>query len=903
MLSYISNSKYLRSSAYILFAFFLCTLSLRAQVAGPAQKTDNNVWGYTVGQPLEQVTATTTADTASFNKGLLSDPAELLQGQLSGVQIYNRGGNPNALPLFRIRGLSSYSQRQPLLVVDGIAGASWYSLDPEDIASVTVLKDGAAQALYGIRASNGVILVQTKTSAFQQDTLMASYTGQAALSTPYAGFPVMDATAFRQAGHWDFGGSTDWLNEVQRDGYSQVHSLSVSGLKKGTQFRVGGHLNRSFLNDALDLSIHTAYTNRNSQLGFPEAFRYAVAFNPTIPLDAADAPFPYSTDLFGGYFETPGLFDSFNPKAIVAQNARDGLTEVLQASALASYRISGRFSIQARYACQDQFNNQRAFYSPQSQFRGSAYSPLEERQGRADLTDESATLSLYEAFVHYRQQTDNLELRATTGTSYTHTARTYDHLQLFGFTNSGLLTNKELSNYGDWAEGTYRSDTVSSGWSEKVSAFFGQLHLTVKDRLHTYASLRYEGSSKLGENNNWGLFPAIGAGYELIKSPTESGLEQLLVRVSYGVTGALPDEAGLSQRRIRTTAYPNGFVDTTVIHAANPDLGWEQKREFNIGLALQTGKLRAQIDWYTRTVSDWISSSFVFNTPYTNQNAFRTTGLDLNLELLVLESPGLTYTTGIQGTAYRSVYQETGSESPALLLAPGNIFGTPTLIMQEGGQTGNIAGPVFTGDIDANGAPVFEDLNGDGMINRQPGLFGQPESDLATLGNGLPTLDWGWSHRIKWRSWEVRALLRGALGHSLANMHRLRYEPRPNGPSPFNLFESGQVTENLNAYNFSSYYVERADFLKLDHVQLAKTFTPKIRSQALPLRLSLTVRNILLASRYSGIDPEPVLEDPGTTIFGGTLSPDQRIPLAAGIDRLDYYLPARQFVIGLEAGF
>jgi iron complex outermembrane receptor protein len=224
--------------------------------------------------------------------------------------------------------------------------------------------------------------------------------------------------------------------------------------------------------------------------------------------------------------------------------------------------------------------------------------------------------------------------------------------------------------------------------------------------------------------------------------------------------------------------------------------------------------------------------------------------------------------------------------------------------MQEGGQTGNIAGPIFTGDIDANGAPVFEDLNGDGMINRQPGLFGQPESDLATLGNGLPTLDWGWSHRIKWRSWEARALLRGALGHSLANMHRLRYEPRPSGgKSAYNLFQSDQVLEGLNAYIFSSYYTERADFLKLDHVQLAKTFTPKIRSQALPLRLSLTVRNILLASRYSGIDPEPVLEDPGTTIFGGTLSPDQRIPLAAGIDRLDYYLPARQFVIGLEAGF
>ncbi|KGE87599.1 MAG: TonB-dependent receptor domain-containing protein [Phaeodactylibacter xiamenensis] len=925
MFSYIPNNIHFRTSAYIVFAFFLCTLSLRAQVAGPAQKVTNNVWGYTVGQTLGQVTATATADTASFNQGLLSDPAERLQGQLPGVQIYNRGGNPNALPLFRIRGLSSYSQQQPLLVVDGIAGASWYSLDPEDIASVTVLRDGAAQALYGIRASNGVILVQTRGSAFRQDTLTVNYTGQLALSTPYEGFPSMDAATFRQAGHWDFGSSTNWLDEVQRDGYSQAHNLSISGLKRGTQFRISGnfrniegvlrhsgfeqanlraYLNRSFLKDALDVKVNAAYTHRNSQLGFPEAFRYAAAFNPTIPLDAANAPFPYNTDLFGGYFETPGLFDSFNPKAIVEQNSNMGLVEVLQASALAQYRFSDRLSVQARYAYQDQFNNQRAFYSPQSQFRGSAYSPYEERRGRADLTDESAALSLYEVFVHYQQHTDKLALRLTGGTSYSNTARTFDQLQLFGFTDAGLLSNKEISGYGDWAEGTYRSDTVSSGWSEKVSAFFGQMHLTVKDRLHTYASLRYEGSSKLGNDNNWGLFPAVGAGYELIKSPTASGLEQLLVRASFGVTGALPDEAGLSQQRIRTTAYPNGFVDTTVIHAANPDLGWEQKQEFNIGLTLQAGKLRAQIDWYTRTVSDWISSSFVFNTPYTNQNAFRTTGLDLSLQLTLWERPGFAYSTGLQGTTYRSVYQETGAESASLLVVPGNIYGTPVVVMQNGGQLGELAGPQFTGTVDAEGAPVFEDLNGDGVINRQPDWFGQPESDLTALGNGLPALDWGWSHRIKWRSWEARALLRGALGHSLANMHRLRSEPRPSdGRSAYNLFQSNQVLENLNAYQFSSYYVERADFIKLDHFQLAKTFTPKTGKRALHLRLSLTARNILLASRYSGVDPEPVMEDPGTTIFGGTLSSEQRTPLVAGVDRLDYYLPARQFVIGLEAAF
>lgn len=925
MLSYIPNNKHLRTSACIAFIFFLHALSLPAQVAGPAQKSTNNVWGYTVGQPLEQVTATTTSDTASFNQGLLSHPTELIQGQLAGVQIYNRGGNPNALPLFRVRGLSSYSQRQPLLVVDGIAGASWHSLDPEDIAKITVLKDGASQGVYGIRASNGVILVRTKTSSFIQDTLTVSYTGQLAASTPYEGFPVMDAAAFRQAGHWDFGGSTNWLEEVQRNGSSQAHNLSLSGHKGGTNFRFAGHfrdiegvlqqsgftqanlrayLHRSFLQDALDVKIHAAYTNRNSQLGFPEAFRYAAAFNPTIPVDAADAPFPYDAARFGGFFETPGLFDSFNPKAMVELNTNDGLTEVLQTSALVQYRISGKLSVQARYAYQDQFINQRAFYSPQSLFRGNAYSPYEERRGRADLTDKSAALSLYEAFVHYNKRLENIELRFTSGTSYTNIAHTFDQLNLFGFTDDGLLSNKRISDYASWALNTYQADTTSSSWSEKTSAFFGQLHLTVKERLHTFASLRYEGASKLGDDNNWGLFPAVGAGYELIKPNEESTLEQLRVRASYGATGALPDEAGLSQRRIRTTVFPNGFVDTTVIHAANSDLGWEKKQEFNLGLTLRTGKLLAQIDWYTRTVSDWITSDFVFNTPYTNQHAFRTTGLDLNLELILWERPSLAYTTGLQGSTYRSVYQETGTESPALLLTPGNIYGTPVVVMQDGGKIGELSGPQFTGMVDAEGAPVFEDLNGDGVINLQPSLLGQPESDLATLGNGLPTLEWGWSHRLQWGSWEVRALLRGALGHSMANMHRLRYEPRPfTGRSVYNLFQNDRVLENLTAYQFSSYYTERADFVKLDHLQVAKTFIPNTGGRPFRLRLSLTVRNLLLASRYSGIDPEPILEDPGTTIFGGNLSPGQRVPLAAGVDRLDYYLPARQFVVGLQAQF
>jgi iron complex outermembrane receptor protein len=884
-----------------------------------------SIWGYTIGKPLERVTATATSDTANFNQGLISDPAILLQGRLPGVQIYNRGGNPNAQPLFRVRGLSSYSQRKPLLVVDGIAGASWHSLDPEDIAKITVLKDGAGQAIYGIRASNGVILVRTKTSSFIQDTLTVAYTGQLAASTPYDGFPVMDAAAFRQAGHWDFGGSTNWLEEVQRNGSSQAHNLSLSGHKGGTNFRVAGHfrdiegvlqqsgftqanlrayLHRSFLQDALDVKIHAAYTNRSSQLGFPEAFRYAVAFNPTIPIDAADAPFPYDAARFGGFFETPGLFDSFNPKAMVELNTNDGLTEVLQTSALVKYRISEQLSVQARYAYQDQFINQRAFYSPQSQFRGSAYSPYDERRGRADLSDQTSALSLYEAFVHYHKHTNNIALQATGGTSYTDVDRTFDQLNLFGFTDAGLLSNKRISDFEDWSTSVYQADTTMSSWSEKVSAFFGQIHLTVNERFHAFGSLRYEGSSKLGDNNDWGLFPAVGAGYELIKPDEESAIEQLRVRASYGVTGALPDEAGLSQQRIRTTVFPNGFVDTTVIHAANPDLGWEKKQEFNVGLTLRTGKLVAQIDWYTRTVSDWITNDFVFNTPYTNQNAFRTTGLDLNLELVLWERPGLAYTTGLQGSTYRSVYLETGAESPTLLLTPGNIYGTPVVVMQDGGNMGELSGPQFTGVVDAEGVPVFEDLNGDGVINLQPSLLGQPESDLATLGNGLSTLEWGWSHRLQWGSWEVRALLRGALGQSMANMHRLRYEPRPfTGRSVYNLFQNERVLENLTASQFSSYYTERANFVKLDHLQIAKIFTANTSGRPFRLRLSLTARNLLLASRYSGIDPEPILEDPGTTIFGGNLSPDQRVPLAAGVDQLDYYLPARQFVVGLQAQF
>lgn len=871
--------------------------------------------GYEYWQRSQSSSAIEHLTEEQFNQGIISDPALLLMGRVGGLQAYNRGGDPNVSSLVRVRGLSAMSQRQPLYVIDGIPGAALEGVDPNDIASITVLKDGSAQALYGIRASNGVILINTKSAS--TDGLSISYSGQAGVAQAHEGFPVLDAAAFRAAGGVDLQSNTVWLDEITRNGFNQVHSLAVQGGKANTRYRVSGNyrnvegvlrrsgftqlnlrgnLSTSLLQDKLKVHLSTAYTNRDSEIGFQEAFRYAVPMNPTAPVFGDDFYIPFNAAQYGGFFETLGLWDNFNPRALLDLNDRTGLNQTLQAMVYLQYGLGENLNLNFRYAYQDQFMNERALYSPQSYFRGNAASPAEVLRGRGDFYDFDQSMSVYELFINYDKSFGKSSLRLTAGTSYTDGSTTELDYQLNGYTNSNLATIKRLDDFDNWGDESWTWARSNLRWNNRLSAFFGRFQWDIADRLFLNASIRSEGSSRLGKESRWGAFPAVGAAYDFSKK--SKTFELLKARIAYGVTGAIPDEAGLSEERIENTILLDGTVVSNIRREANPNVKWEEKSELNIGVDFQTGRLQGYIEWYSREVSDWIElDQGQFQPRIANTDALVSTGIELGLNVMVANSEKFTYQTGLRLATFNTRYETLRAEFRGIsssCCANSN----PQIVAREGEQLGDFLAPEYLGANPDDGSAIFADLNEDGQINLGDEFAYSPDGDLIIAGNGLPSLELGWSHQLRFGQWEINTLLRGAFGHSLANRQRQFYETTYRRSGNYNTIDSELADPDLSFGRFSSHFVEKANFLKLDYFSLARVFP--LPNSDNKLRVSLTAQNLLLSSSYTGADPEPQLVDYGNTDNGGSWARGFQNPLAPGIDRLNHYLPASTFSLGVQ---
>ncbi len=523
------------------------------------------VTGYGGQKEKEITSAVVSVGEEEFNQGQVNDPSQLLQGKVAGLQIYNKGGNPNAGAQIRLRGLSTVgANSSPLVVIDGVIGASLANVDPSDIANISVLKDASAAAIYGSRGSSGVILVTTKAGVAGETKI--SYNVQYSSADRLNTIDVMSADEFRAAGGRDLGATTNWLDEVTRTAASTIHNVSMSGGNGSTSYRVSANYrdvegilaNSGFtqmnarlnfstrtLNDKLKIEFSSSFTDRNQQNGFNEALRYATLYNPTAPVLAVDAPYAFNGDQFGGYFETLGLFDSFNPVSIANQNINDGKKVEYNYSANFTYSLTDDLDIHFNAANQLSKYGNRLYYRGTSLWNGGAASPS--RKGSATLYNDEYTFRLYEAYATWNKSFGNSNLVLTGGYSY----------QKQNF-NSHSVT------VGDFPTGDFDyinaielgQDLLNAGFvgansdmapDNEIEAYFLRANLTIGDNLFVIASVRREGSTKFGEGNKYGTFPAIGLGTDLNKYLNLEGVNQLKARLSYGVTGNVPSGNGLSQ--------------------------------------------------------------------------------------------------------------------------------------------------------------------------------------------------------------------------------------------------------------------------------------------------------------------------------------------------------------------
>ena len=325
------------------------------------------VVGYGSQEKKELTSSVVSLSEEEFNKGNINDPTQLLQGKVPGLSVYNRGGNPNTPSVIRLRGISTVgANTQPLVVIDGVIGASLDNVDPNDIESINVLKDGSAAAIYGSRGSSGVILVTTKRGSGKPGALSTTYNGYIAASNIARQQPILTPSEYIAAGGNDLGAETDWVDEVTRTGVTHVHNVAIAGGNQSTTFRMStnfrnvegilnesgfdqinarANLNHSTANNKLRLDLNLALTNRKSNFSFNEALRYAVLYNPTAPIRFDN----------GDYYQAI-LFDNFNPVAILDQNINEGKRKNLNYNAKIDYAVTSNFTLTANYGQQYEDN-------------------------------------------------------------------------------------------------------------------------------------------------------------------------------------------------------------------------------------------------------------------------------------------------------------------------------------------------------------------------------------------------------------------------------------------------------------------------------------------------------------------------------------------------------------------
>ena len=892
------------------------------------------VVGYGSQSQKEITSAVVSVGEEEFNRGPISDPAQLLQGKVAGLQVYNRGGDPNRQSTIRMRGISTIgANSEPLVVIDGIIGASLQNVDPNDIASIDVLKDGSAAAIYGSRGSSGVIIVTTKNGK-KSGAFGLSYNGQLGGNAAVRSVSVLDGPAFVQAGGTDLGSNTDWLEEVTQTGVNHVHNLAASGSAGNTSYRISGNyravdgilknsgfdqfntrlnISTTAFNDRLKIGFNSSLTNKRQQFSFNEALRYAVTYNPTAPVNGADSPFQFNSEQFGGFFESLGLFDSFNPVSIIEQNRNDGKRREFNYGANFGYNIFGGLTANVRIAQQATSIDNKTYYPTTSLFRGNATSPT--RKGRADLYSEETDFELYEAYLTNVSDFGKSALTVTAGYSYQQNNFQNSRLTLRDFPNNDLEFINAIEVSQDLLNAGLVEARTDVSPDEKIIAMFARANYTFDNAIFVNASVRREGSTKLGTDNKWGIFPAFGVGVDLNNYLSLGGVDALKLRVGYGVTGALPRDNGLSQEIRRVENGDDGSVTTTLERAANPELKWEEKAETNIGIDFAAGRLSASLDLYNRDIKDFINEvaldASLGEGEFQFQNAgnLNTKGAELALNYDVVQSSTVNYTTGIVLSTYKTVLNEfvTDAAMRGNLGSPGQNE-TEMIRVKVGNEIGEIWGPVFTGVEE--GSPVFEDLNNDGTLTTDQSQALEDDVDFQVLGNGLPDLELGWTNTLSIGDWHINAFFRGAFGHSLINTFRAFYEPRLSSQSSYNYVTTELAPEGLTEARFSSLYVEKADFFKLDNLTISRSFPLKDVKGISNLNISVTGQNLFVITSYTGADPEPSLVDYGAFSNGDTQdNPDDAVSLvkpdvlAPGIDRRNNYFSARGVTLGVSFDF
>ena len=868
------------------------------------------VIGYGTLDKKELTSAVAHVSSKEFLATSGSDPTMMIQGKVAGVSIENTAAaDPNNQASIQIRGISSRTAALgPLLVIDGIAGGNLTNVNPNDTESSDILKDGAASAIYGTRGSNGVVLINTKKGS-RDGSFHTTYDMVAAANVMVNDLQMLSADEFREKKvatgmAEDLGGNDDWLKAVSRVGLSHQHTVTLSGGNMDNNFRVSADYRKATGSDKRSEREEygaRASFNHNSKNGLftfvlnmaPRlvksksadwhVFHYAIEANPTTPIYNPEDP--------SKYFDFTGQRADKNPMEIINTELNDHEYKLLDMDATVRMNILPGLTSQLTYS--DQYiGGVGGYFIPSTNNK----THRSEASRSYDQTEKHAI----EWVNNFQKSFGSHNLKAMAGYSW-------QTLMYSGFSAS----NKDFANdgmtydsigQGEWGLEDGHDGTSSYRSDSKLIAFFGRVNYDYQGKYLFTASLRYEGSSKFGTNHKWGYFPAVSAGWRISQEEFMKGcsgwLNDLKLRADFGVTGNQDFDSYMSLSTM--TGYGQYYYQGNWLTVwgpsknVNPDLRWEKGINWNVGLDfdLLNNRISGSVNYFNRTQKDLLGyynvsiPPYLFSSTFANVGTMKNSGIEFELQSTIVDTKDLSYSISLVGSTMDNrfvSFSNSEYEGQKFYYVAGTEDPFPFHYLQrieEGERVGNFYMWKYAG-FNSSGEWVVYDKNGDYKLGMDA-----TDEDMYYVGNGLPKFTASWSNYFRYKNFDLNIFFRGAFGFDIFNIHEFYYGlPKlTSNVMKIAFTKNAQITENPLVCD---YFLEKGDYLKLDLVSLGYTF--KFNNKYVDsLRLSVTGKNLLTFTSFTGVDPS-------------TYSTNGLTPGATG--SRNYYPTTRQFLFGLQLGF
>lgn len=851
------------------------------------------VIGYGVVKKTDATGSVTAIEPDAMNKGLVTNAQDMISGKIAGVNVVSDGGTPGGGATITIRGGSSLSaSNAPLIVVDGLAldnsgiqgvANPLSTINPNDIASFTVLKDASATAIYGSRAANGVIIITTK-KGNKGSKLHVSYNGNVSLSTPVRLREVMTGDQFRDLAAGIYGerenaeeilgklgtANTDWQSLIYQNAISHDHNVTLTGGFSWMPYRVSvGYTNQdgivktsnfervtasvnlapTFFDDYLKFNVNAKGMYVENRYADGGAIGAAAAYDPTQPVYGDPTQ-------FGGYWQwtTGGGYNSqapLNPLGILEQKDDRAY----------SWDFIG--NIEADY---------RLHFFPDMRVHANVGIDMADGTQYTNLPREAAgTFGLGSISSTHKYKTNKM-LNAY-----------LQYAKEFGVNNLDIMAGYEWQHFYNEGESAWNNLDNTNAGSDKwkmenyLVSFFGRLNYQLLNRYLLTATVRYDGTSRFSADNRWGLFPSVALAWKIKEESflqDVSWLSDLKLRLGWGITGQQEiggyyDYIPVYSQSKEHAFYPIGtdangnfiYLPYARPDAYNPNLKWEETTTYNAGLdfGFLNGRIRGAVDYYKRNTKDLLNMTSVSaGTNFgpavmSNVGSLTNQGVEFSIEATPVQTKDWTWEVGYNVTYNENkITKLTNGVGDDYYVAAGNASagtGSPIKVHKVGYPAGSFY--VYEQVYDNNGKPIqgcFVDRNADGQITA---------ADKYVYENPAADVTMGFTSKLMWKNWDFSFSLRAAIGNYVynnndgcnANLDIYStlgfFSNRPLSALDTQFFGTGE-------YYASDYYVQNASFLRCDNITLGYSFKSKIVNG----RVYATVQNPFVITGYNGIDPE-----------------------------------------------